>query len=55
MGKIRLWDVRSGREIGGLDIGETKADQLHFSRPLQKLFAFGPHRPGKIWSGQHSN
>lgn len=53
-GNIRFWDVSSGREIGGLDIGDTSADLIHFSEPLQKLFSFGPHRPIKVWSGQRS-
>ncbi|WP_372718533.1 protein kinase [Novipirellula sp.] len=53
-GTIRFWDVRSGREIGGLDIADTSADLIHFSEPLQKLFSLGPHRPIKVYSGQRS-
>ncbi|WP_040766242.1 serine/threonine-protein kinase [Novipirellula maiorica] len=51
---IRFWDVGSRREIGVLDIGNTSCDLIHFSRPLQKLFTFGPHAPIKVWSGQRS-
>ncbi|WP_197169384.1 WD40 repeat domain-containing serine/threonine protein kinase [Novipirellula galeiformis] len=50
--EIRFWDVGSGREIGVLDAGRTKSEILHFSRPLQQLFSFGPRRPIKVWSGQ---
>ena len=51
---IRFWDVGSGRELGQVQAAHNTAGFLHFSRPLQELFVFGPHGPIKVWSGERA-
>jgi len=50
-GPLRFWDVESGRSMGTLAVGETSTTLLHFDRQRQHLWALGPNRPTKLWSG----